>query len=175
MATSRPGLNRLSEEVFVDVRAVDLRVARGAVLESRRRQVMKTRRTRNSFTERARVGMALKTELPHFISFEHLGTVRSVRGVAGGAAFDFQRRVLEDERPLLVGVAFDTGCVSAGVEPGLLLLESAMWVVTIRAVHRAFQNPVMERLRELRLRFVMTGEAQLRLSLYKHLDRGQIG
>src|SRR5262245_16419815 len=90
------------------------------------------------------------------------------------AAFDFCRRVLEHERPLLVGVAFHASGVCAGVKPRLFQLKSAMRIVTVAALHRAFKHAVMKRLSELRLRLVVAGHTKLRLVLHKHLRRCQV-
>jgi hypothetical protein len=49
-----------------------------------------------------------------------------------------------NERPLLVGVALDTGSVRPGRQARLLQFKAAMRIVTIAATHRPFQNLVME-------------------------------
>src|ERR1700675_1953373 len=94
--------------------------------------------------------------------------------MADCATFNLRGRVLEYERSLLVGVALDARCIGARVEPCLLRFESAVGVMTITALHHAFEDPVMERLGELRLGLIMTSHAQLRLALNEHLLWRQI-
>ena len=91
-----------------------------------------------------------------------------MRVVTRGAAFNLQRRVFEDKRALLIRVAFVTRRIGASREACLLQLESTMRVVTIAALHRAFEHPVVERPGELRLRLVVAGHAQLRLVSLQH-------
>ena len=69
------------------------------------------------------------------------------------AAFNFDRRMLKDERPLFISVAFGAGCVCAGGQTLLLAFKSAMRVMAVAALHEAFQNLVAERHHELRFLF----------------------
>ena len=86
-------------------------------------------------------------------------------------AFRFQRRVLERERPLLVGVTFNAGCVRSGSQSGLFQFKSTVRVVAVTALHRAFQDLVMERSAERRLHFVVATHAELRLPGFQHVER----
>jgi len=88
--------------------------------------------------------------------------------VTSGASFDLQRCVLENKRALFVAVTFYASCIGADSELCLLLLKSAMRVVAIAAVHRAFKNLVVKRLAELSFRLGVTGHAKLRLVLTEH-------
>ena len=97
-----------------------------------------------------------------------------MRRVANSAALYFRGRVLEYKRPLFVGVALHARGIRASIEPCLFQFESAVRVVAIAALHRAFQHLVMERLRELCLRLVVASHTQLRLVLHKHLWRRQV-
>ena len=72
-----------------------------------------------------------------------------MRSVAGCTAFQLERTVLKDERPLLVGVALDAGRVDADGQLGLLLVESSVRIMAIAALHCSFEHFVMERLAEL--------------------------
>src|ERR671939_555091 len=94
---------------------------------------------------------------------------QAVRRVARRAPFGLDGRVLEGERPLLVRVALDAGRVHAGREPALLLLEAAVRVVAVAALHRAFQYLVVEGLRELVLLLGVALEAELLLAPLHHL------
>lgn len=75
---------------------------------------------------------------------QHLRVDRSVRDMAGGAAFA-QRLMLENKRSPLLGVALETGLVPAhhvGRAPPLDD-RSLVWVVAVRAAHLAFRHRVM--------------------------------
>ena len=56
--------------------------------------------------------------------------------------------MFENERALLVAMALDAGLIGADRKLGLLAFKAAMGVVTIGALHRAFQHSVMEWLLE---------------------------
>ena len=94
------------------LRTVNLYVARGAVLESYSRLVVKARRVRRA--DFVGVAVAFQTELAHVVALEQLRISGPVRRVADRAAFDLQRRMLEDERPLLVRMALDAGLIVPG-------------------------------------------------------------
>ena len=79
--------------------------------------------------------------------------------MARGAAFQFKRAVFIDERPLFVSVAFYTGSIGSNRKFGLLVLKTAVWIVTIAAIHRAFQNAMSERFAELCLDLAMASDA----------------
>src|ERR1700730_2464640 len=121
------------------VRPVNLRVARGAVLEAHGRLVVEAgrvwRRTLTNF--QCDIAVAFQTELIHVVALEQLGIAGSVRGMADRAAFDFRRRMLEHEGPLLVGMALHAGGVSSGIEARLFLFESPVRIVAIAALPRA--------------------------------------
>src|SRR5215467_4121075 len=74
-----------------------------------------------------------------------------MRRVAGLTAFDFDRRVLENEWPLFVGMAFDAGHIAARGIAQRFAHESAVLVVAIGALHAAFGDFMVERLGEGRL------------------------
>jgi hypothetical protein len=86
--------------------------------------------------------------------------------VAGRATLDLCRRVLEDKRSLLVRVTLHTCLIRAGSQADLLEFESAVLIVTIRALHDAFKYAVMKRLQELGPGFVMAGNTKLRIGLH---------
>ena len=78
--------------------------------------------------------------------------------------------MLERKRSLLVYVTLDASCIGACRQSRLPGLKSAMRIVTVTATHRAFQNFVMERHRELRLHFVVATNAELRIVGLQHAD-----
>ena len=81
------------------------------------------------------------------------------------AAIRLHRRMLVNKRSLLVYVTLDTSRVRARRESGLLEFETAVRIVAVAALHRAFQNLVMERQVELMFGFAMTTDAKLRLAV----------
>jgi len=97
----------------------------------------------------AKSRMALQAEFASFSTDEHHAVDTSVRIVTSHTAFNFSRGVLVDERAVLVDMA-----LGAGFRNGPCQIESigsAMSVVTIRALHRSFGNPVMHGQGKLRL------------------------
>lgn len=93
-------------------------------------------------------------------------------------AFEFCRSMLENERALLIRMAFYARDVGTNRELCLLRLKAAMSVVAIGTSHRSFKYFVMERFCKLRLRFVMAVETELGLTDLQHgcirlfLDQG---
>lgn len=99
--------------------------------------------------------MAFEAKLPHAASLEHLRIRRAVRRVARRAAFDLERRMFENERAGLIAMALDARCVRTYGEFRLFLFEASVRIMTVAAVHRSFEDLVMERLAELSLCFGM--------------------
>lgn len=94
-----------------------------------------------------------------------------MRRVTCRTALQFERSVLVDERSCLIRVAPNAACVGTDRKLSLFRLKASVWIVTIAALHRSLENLVMERLAELRLGFVVTRYAQLRLVRGEHLRR----
>lgn len=88
-----------------------------------------------------------------------------MRRVTRNATVRLDRRMLVNKRSLLVRVTLDARGVGAGRESGLLELKTAVRVVAVAALHRAFQNFVVERQVELVLCLTVTAEAKLRLAV----------
>ena len=86
-----------------------------------------------------------------------------MRYVTSDATFSLKRCVLVGERTLFVSMTLNARSISAGCQPRLLQFETAVWVVTIAALHHALQDFVMKRLVEVRLYFTMTTNAELGL------------
>ena len=94
-----------------------------------------------------------------------------MRRVARGAALCLHRRVLVSVWSLLIRVTLNACGVRASRQSGLFGFEAAVWVVTVAAAHRAFQHFVMEGRRELRLDFIVTARAKLRVVCLQHPNR----
>ncbi len=108
--------------------------------------------------------VARQTQLVHATEFQQSRISRTVRRMTRRASFGLEWRVLVSERTLLVCVAFYAGRIGAGCQPGLLEFKTAMWVMAVAALHRAFEHLVMKRLVEVGLNFVVAAYAQLRLA-----------
>lgn len=108
--------------------------------------------------------VAGQAQLVDTSKFQQSWISRAVRRMAGRAAFGLEWRVFVSKRTLLVGVALYARRVRAGCQSCLLELEAPVRIVTITALHRAFEDLVMKRLVEIRLYFVMTTYAELRLA-----------
>jgi hypothetical protein len=76
--------------------------------------------------------------------------------------------MLKDEGSLFVGVTLYTCRICADTELRLFLLEPAVGIMAVAAVHCAFEHPVAEGFTELRFCFVVTGHAKLRFIRTKH-------
>ena len=76
--------------------------------------------------------------------------------------------MFENERAGLIAVALDTRRVGSDCELCLFLLEASVRIMTVAAVHRSFENLVMERLAELSLGFGVARHAKLRLVRTEH-------
>ena len=81
------------------------------------------------------------------------------------AAVSLDRRMLVNKRPLLVCVTLDARCICSCRQPCLFELKTAVRVMAIAALHRAFQHFVMERQIELVLRLAVTTETKLRFAI----------
>ena len=90
-----------------------------------------------------------------------------MRRMTSDAALSLNRRMLVDEWSLLVCVTLDTSRIGSRRESRLFQFETAVRIVAIAALHRAFQHLVMERQIELVLRFAMTTETKLRFARFE--------
>ena len=86
-------------------------MAYGAILIFGRRVECRLARGAHAVSEN--VAMTLKAKLSRVGPFEHLRIRRTVRCMTYGTAFDLQRRVLEYEWPLLIGMTFQAGSIRA--------------------------------------------------------------
>jgi len=87
--------------------------------------------------------------------------------MAGGAALNLHRFVLEYEWPLLVGVALIANRVQRRGSPQLHRPFRPMRIMAIGALNQAFVHPMMKRHLELRLLRQVARVAQLRLRFYQ--------
>ena len=128
----------------------------GAVLKSRRAQVVKRNRNRISASRAAESGRAIMAFQAHGKDnwpAQQPGVRRPVRVVANFAAFHAHRRMLENEWPTLFGVTLDTSFLipqhlldhggPAGYAPGRR--ESAVRIVAIATNHDPFIDAMLER------------------------------
>ena len=152
---------------------MNLHVARGAVLVAGLFEIVEVGRVRRRGLVRVR--MTLDAELCDSGPPEQPRIRGTVRFVTSRTALDLRGRVLEHEWSLLVRVTLYARLFGAGGEAHLLLLESSMLIVTIRALHGAFEYAVMEGLQKLRSGLAMTGNTELWLGLHEHLLRLLIG
>ena len=84
--------------------------------------------------------------------------------VTGRTSFGLEWRVLIGERTLLVCMTLYAGRICSGGQPGLFELETAVRIVTITALHRAFKHLVVKRFVEVGLNFVVATDAELRFT-----------
>ena len=99
------------------------------------------------------IDVALQAEEAAFAPDEQHSCNRSVRTVAGDAAFDFNGRMLENERPALLGMTVDAAFPVRSAKHRLV--AGSMRTVTVRTLHKPFRNAVVTRQCELRLDHAM--------------------
>ena len=150
---------------------MDRRVAHGAVLVPHTRLVVQRGDSsgcgRIVCSNRAGdTGVALEAKLANLSTLQHLGVLRTMRDVAGSAAFQLNRGMLENEWTGLIGVALDTARIGTDGQPRLLRLETAVRIVTVAALHRALEHLMVKGLGKLLLLFVVATQAELRLTLF---------
>lgn len=90
--------------------------------------------------------------------------------VTRDASVSLNWSMLVNKRTLFVCVTLDAGGIGSSRQSRLFQLKSAVRVVAIAALHRAFQHFVMERQIELVLCFAMTTETKLWLALSEQLQ-----
>src|SRR6185295_780571 len=86
------------------------------------------------------------------------------------APISLDRRMFVNKRSLFVCVTLDARGIGARRESCLFEFETAVRVVAVAALHRAFQHLVVERQIKLVLRFAVTTEAKLWLALAEQLE-----
>ena len=88
-----------------------------------------------------------------------------MRRVTRSAALCFHGRVLIGKWSLLICVTLHTRGIRASCESGLFKLKASVRIVTIAALHRAFQHLVVKGQLKLVLHFGVATQTQLRLVL----------
>ena len=149
-------------------RTVDLDVTIRAVCVLRVQVVLRPGRLIRAHAVRGAV--TSQTELRDAARNQQARIRRTVRRVTRDAALGLDGRVLVNKRTLLVRVTLDTCRVSTGRESCLFKFETAVWIVAVAALHRAFQHLVMERQIKLVLRLAVTTQAKLWLALAEQLQ-----
>ncbi len=144
---------------------MDSHVARGAVLVTRVRQVMRIvgrgdagAESRSETSEISLAVVAFETDGQHGGARQQARVHGPVRLVADSAAFDAHRSVLEHERPALIDMAVEAGLfirlrLAYHARPGRHLpggLERAVGIMAIRTLHGALIHAMLEGHRELR-------------------------
>jgi len=109
--------------------------------------------------------VALDAKLTDRCSLKHFRICRAVRYVAHGAAFEFERCMFVNKRPLLICMTSDTRNVRTDSQFSLLVFEAAVRIMAIAALHRALEHFVMEGLLETRLGLVVATHAKLWFAL----------
>ncbi len=111
-----------------------------------------------------------QTELRYSTRDQQTRVGRTVWRVARDATVGFDRGMLVDKRTLFVCVTLDACCIGARRESCLFEFETAVWIVAVAALHRAFKHLVMERQIKLVLRLAVTTQTELWLALAEHFQ-----
>ena len=117
------------------------------------------------------LAMAFQTELTDLADPQHPHICRAVRHVTGGAPFGLDRRVFISEWPLLISMTLNASRISSSCQSCLFGLETAMWIVAVRAAHRSFENLMVKGLVEIWLDFAVATQAKLRIAYFQHSYR----
>jgi len=162
----------LAEESVL-IRPVYIEMADGTVLIARLREIVTRRCLRSQSRAIAgqfmRIRVAFDAQEPNQIPRQQFRVGRTVRRVTRLAAFDFDRRVLEDERPLLVGMAFQTRRIAGDRIAQRFAHKPAVLIVAVGAFHPALGNFMVERFGEGGLLFGMTRIAEGRLGPFQQI------
>ncbi len=128
-----------------------------------RRQLRRTRihAVHRACSHRAVALVAQHVDVRHI---QHPRILRTVRRVATHASLALHRRVLVDKRPALLCVALGADQVRIVPRPQVVLLECAVHIVAVAALHQALVHLVVVGHIELRLLVGVALEAERRLS-----------
>jgi hypothetical protein len=130
------------------------------------RLVMERRRSRRPAEAGRRV--TLQTQQVHVAQLQHVWIRSAMHQVAGLAAINFHRLMLEHKRSLLVCVAREADLILRRRGAHLLRPHRAVRIVAVRALHQALVHAVVERHVEFRLLRQVAGIAELGLGLHQH-------
>ena len=125
-----------------------LLVTEGAVLEARTAQVVERRRHRSQRrvgrrNRHRQVGVALQAHQAHLLPRQHARIRRAVRLMAGAAAFEAHRSVLEGKGSHLIAVALGAAGFVGARRLDRFGQRAAVRIVAIHAGHGAFRQPVL--------------------------------
>jgi len=118
-----------------------------------------------------RQAVAREAKLIHGAESKQTRIRGTVRRVAGRAAFRLHWSVFVSKRPLLVHMALETWRVPTRCQSHLFEFKTTVWIMTVAAFYRAFENFVMEGLVKVGLRFSMAAHANLRVTCFQHVKR----
>ena len=111
--------------------------------------------------------MTGQTELCYATRDQQTRIGRTVRCMTRDATIRLNRGMLVNKRSLLICMTLDASCIGARRESRLLEFETAVRIVAVATLHRAFEHFVMEWQIELVLRLAVTTEAKLRFAVSK--------
>ena len=95
--------------------------------------------------------------------------------VTSNAPFGLDWGMLVNKRPLFVYVTFYAGRIDACCQSRLFKFETAMRIVAIAALQRAFQHFMMEWQLELVFDLIMTAQTELRFAGLEQLQTRDAG
>ena len=134
--------------------SVDFLMADGAVLESRRPQIVERRRHDPQCHVRVggsrQIGVTLEADQAHFLARQHPRICRAVRLVAAPATFKTHHGMLEGERTAFIPMTVETSRFVRGEYLRHCRPHGAVRIVAIDAGHRGFRQLVVVRPLELR-------------------------
>ena len=105
--------------------------------------------------------MTLQAQRVNIAPIEKACVWRPVWGMAKGASFCLDRRMLVDERTGNLGMTFHTNSIAGNTAVQRLLLKRAVRVMTVTAVHQSFIDSVMKGLGEERFYISVAAIAEL--------------
>lgn len=173
----RPG--HLAEQVVVVIGSVDFDVAERARLLLRRVLGVHDRESRPRRVTEGGRRVALQAQEIHVAVLQHVRIGAPMRNVAGGTTLDFDGGVRENERPLLIGVAFEAAIVAgvAGADLtdemiGLPVSRRSVLVMAISAFNQSLVHTMTKRHIELGALLQVASVTKLRLVLNEKLFAG---
>ena len=120
--------------------------------------------------------MALQAEQVDLASAQQARIRRAMWRMTGDAALGLHRRVLESERPGLVGMAVEANHVLRGCGSELMRQETAVRIVAVVAGDEPFVDAMMERFGKVGFDLQVAGVAELRHDVFQQprLDSGRM-
>lgn len=97
------------------------------------------------------IAVARQTKLGYAAGDQHPRIGRAVRRMTSTASFSLHRRMFESEWPLFIRMTLHASRISASRQSRLFEFKTTMWVMAVAALHRPFEDLVMERQIELML------------------------